>query len=93
LYSSDTLSLPGGNRRTIKKEASRTIKVSTGQCTIADVEELQYLPLSPLVEWYDESKQAWVYLQCADTEVELHNCQVTGSIEFEFELPAPILQF
>lgn len=93
LYSSDTLSLPGGNRRTIKKEASRTIKVSTGQCTIADVKELQYLPLSPLVEWYDEIKQAWIYLQCTDTEVELHNCQVTGSIEFEFELPAPILQF
>lgn len=93
LYSSDTLSLPGGNRRTIKKEAIRIIKVSTGQCTIADVKELQYLPLSPLVEWYDESKQAWVYLQCTDTEVELHNCQVTGSIEFEFELPAPILQF
>jgi hypothetical protein len=93
LYSSDTLSLPGGNRRTIKKEASRIIKVSTGQCTIADVKELQYLPLSPLVEWYDESKQAWVYLQCNDTEVELHNCQVTGSIEFEFELPAPLLQF
>lgn len=93
MYYTDTQTMYGGNKRTLSKEATKTIKVSTGQCGIDDLNELRYLALSPLVEWYDEKRGVWVNLQCTDSEVETHSCQVGGSIEFEFELPTPRLQF
>lgn len=92
-FYNDTEKMNGGNKLTLSKEATKIVKVSTCQCAIDDIVELQYLPLSPLVELYDEKRDVWVNLQCTDSETEIYNSQVSGSIEFEFELPSPRLQF
>ena len=62
-------------------------------CDKNELEQLMWMPLSNKIERYDETTSRWQPLICKPTDMEIGSAQVSGSLEFEFELPTPQLAF
>ena len=81
------------DRRVYNKTAKKSVRVSTGMCDKNELEQLMWMPLSNKIERYDETTSRWQPLICKPTDMEIGSAQVSGSLEFEFELPTPQLAF
>lgn len=76
------------NQRTVAFATKNTIKVGALGVKKGDFDALRKLPLSPLVEWWNEATQKWVGLNIESFELNYSTGQPLHDVEMTFALPA-----
>lgn len=91
-YVADTATA-SGNQRVLMLEATNRVQVGASALRKADFEALRMLPLSPLVEWWNEQTQSWVRLTVEEYDMSYGTRQALHDIEATFALPRLYTQF
>lgn len=76
------------NQRTVAFATKNTVKVGALGVKKGDFDALRKLPLSPLVEWWNEATQKWVGLNIESFELNYSTGQPLHDVEMTFALPA-----
>lgn len=76
------------NQRTVAFSTTNEVKVGATMLGKGDFDALRKLPLSPLVEWWNEATQKWVGLNIESFELNYSTGQPLHDVEMTFALPA-----
>lgn len=76
------------NQHTVAFATKNTIKVGALGVKKGDFDALRKLPISPLVEWWNEATQKWVGLNIESFELNYSTGQPLHDVEMTFALPA-----
>lgn len=87
----DSIQTATGNKVVFDKEATEIVEASASQLTENEFENVSAILYAPLVQWYDESREAWIDIIVEGDAAYLYGSPRTD-IEFTFTLPTPNLQ-
>lgn len=80
-----------GQMTTYNKEGKEVIEVSSGVVDEPTREEISRLIYSPLIQWYDKSRNEWVNIQVEKGDSEWMTATPTNELVMSFLLPKPLI--